>query len=176
MASRLILEENELFPCNTFFGRFTSSRRSRRIFYFRFRRDGARGSEPRPAFRHFRTLGSTFGLQNRSQRVKRPRKSGEKCFLAVVSRLLCVHAGNDKIFVKKFHIFCTFLTSILTPLDIGNSDHLFRCKWWLRTFLHTSRPCFAVFWRCARTAKKGDSWRRVKTPLLEHSRYTLVRP
>ena len=36
-----ILEEPEFFPCNTFFGRFTSSRRSRRIFYFRFRRDGA---------------------------------------------------------------------------------------------------------------------------------------
>ena len=36
-----MLEEPEFFPCNTFFGRFTSSRRSRRIFYFRFRRDGA---------------------------------------------------------------------------------------------------------------------------------------
>ena len=101
---------------------------------------------------------------------------GETCFLAFDLRLSCVHAGNDKIFVKKIHIFCTFLTSILAPLAIGHSDHLSRSKWLLRTFLHTSRLCFAVFWRCARTAKKGDSWRRVKTPLLEHSRCTLVRP
>ena len=129
----------------------------------------------RPRFRHFRSLDFTGALQNQSHRVERPRNRGETCFLAVDLRLSCVYAGNDKIFVKKIHIFCTFLTSILTPLARDHSDHLSRCKWWLRTFLHTSRLCFAVFWRCARTVKKCEYLRRVKTPLLEHSRYTLVR-
>ena len=66
------------------------------------------GSEPRPAFRHFRTLGSTFGLQNRSQRVKRPQNRGGEGSLALRILISCVRRAQfAAILVENTHIFGT---------------------------------------------------------------------
>ena len=66
------------------------------------------GSEPRPAFRHFRTLGSTFGLQNRSQRVKRPQNRGGEGSLTLRILISCVRRAQfAAILVEKSHIFGT---------------------------------------------------------------------
>ena len=60
---------------------------------------------PSCGFRQFRTLGSTFGLQNRSQRVERPRNRGVEGSLALRAWISCVRARFAAILVEKTHIF-----------------------------------------------------------------------